>query len=102
MSIETLIPEMSQADLESLQANATRISKGAASKQQAEAIRLLPIIEEALAAQRGKNSAAAEVKKAARSQVLADARAKRTAQRKAAKDGAKAEKDGTASDGEDE
>lgn len=92
MSIEQKIPEMSLSDLETLHANAERLSRSGAPKQQAEANRLLPIIAEALAAQRGKSSAAAEEKKAARAQVLADARAKRTAQRKAAKESAKAEK----------
>jgi hypothetical protein len=74
---------MSEDELENLQANATRISKGAASKQQAEAERLLPIIAEALVARRGTNSVAAAEKKAARAKDVAAARAKRTAQRKA-------------------
>lgn len=88
MSIEQKIPEMSLGDLETLQANAQRLSKTGAPKQQTEAMRLLPIIEQALVVQRGKSSEIAAEKKAARAQVLADARAKRTAQRKAAKAGA--------------
>ena len=75
MSIETLIPGMSEDELENLQTNATRIAKGPASKQQAEAERLLPIIADALIVRRGVDSAASAEKKAAR--------AKRTAQRKA-------------------
>ena len=50
MSLEARIPEMSEKELENLQANAERIAKGAASKQQAEAERLLPIIAEAMVA----------------------------------------------------
>ncbi len=83
MSIEALIPGMSEDELESLQTNATRISKGSASKQQAEAARLLPIIEEALVVRRGADSIASAEKKAARAKDIAAARAKRTAQRKA-------------------
>ena len=84
MSVEAMIPTMTEEELKNLEANATRISKGAASKQQAEAARLLPIIAEALVARRGVNSVAAAEKKVARAKDLADARAKRTAQRKAA------------------
>lgn len=87
MSVESLIPNMSEAELETLEANATRISRGAASKQQAEAARLLPIIAEALVARRGANSVAAAEKKAARAKDLADARAARTAKKKAASEG---------------
>lgn len=83
MSIEALIPGMSEDELENLQANATRIAKGAASKQQAEAQRLLPIIAEALVVRRGVDSVASAEKKAARAKDIAAARAKRTAQRKA-------------------
>lgn len=83
MSIEALIPGMSEDELENLQANATRIAKGAASKQQAEAERLLPIIAEALVVRRGVDSVASAEKKAARAKDIAAARAKRTAQRKA-------------------
>jgi hypothetical protein len=46
MSLEARIPEMSEKELENLQANAERIAKGAA-KQKAEAERLLPLIAEA-------------------------------------------------------
>ena len=83
MSIEALIPGMSEDELENLQANAARIAKGAASKQQAEAQRLLPIIAEALVVRRGVDSVASAEKKAARAKDIAAARAKRTAQRKA-------------------
>ena len=40
MSLEARIPEMSEKELENLQANAERIMKGGASKQQVEAERL--------------------------------------------------------------
>ncbi len=83
MSIEALIPGMSEDELENLQVNATRIAKGASSKQQAEAERLLPIIAEALVVRRGVDSVASAEKKAARAKDIAAARAKRTAQRKA-------------------
>lgn len=83
MSIETLIPGMSEDELENLQTNATRIAKGPASKQQAEAERLLPIIADALIVRRGVDSAASSERKAARAKDIAAARAKRTAQRKA-------------------
>ena len=83
MSVEALIPGMTEDELENLQVNATRISKGPASKQQAEAERLLPIIAEALIVRRGVDSVASAEKKAARAKDIAAARAKRTAQRKA-------------------
>ena len=83
MSVEALIPGMTEDELENLQVNATRIAKGPASKQQAEAERLLPIIAEALIVRRGVDSLASAEKKAARAKDIAAARAKRTAQRKA-------------------
>lgn len=84
MSIEDKIPEMSVADLETLQANAQRISQGA-TKQRAEAERLLPIIAEALERQRAVAAVATAEKRAARQKDLAAARAKRSAAKKAAK-----------------
>ena len=48
MSIEDRIPQLTDKELENLHDNADRISKGAASKQQTEAARLLPIIANAL------------------------------------------------------
>lgn len=85
MSIEDKIPSMSVSDLENLQDNALRISKGGASKQQAEAQRLLPIIADALAAQRKVRNAEIAEKKVVRQKEMAEARAKKTALRKAAK-----------------
>ncbi len=84
MSIEDKIPAMTVSELENLQDNALRISKGAASKQQAEAERLLPIIAEALVVQRKQRLVDIAEKKVVRQKELAEARAKKTAMRKAA------------------
>jgi hypothetical protein len=79
---------MSKQELENLQENAARIAKGAPSKQQAEAERLLPIIAEALAVQRKAHAVDIAEKKVARQKDLAAARAKRAAARKAEADAA--------------
>lgn len=83
MSLEARIPEMTEKELENLQDNALRLSKGAASKQQAEAERLLPIIAEALVERRKTKAAETAEKKVARQKEMAEGRARRTASRKA-------------------
>jgi hypothetical protein len=90
MSIEDRIPQLSDKELENLHANADRISKGAPNKQQAEAGRLLPIIAAALAARRETRAVEAADRKVTRQKQLAEARAKSTAARKAAKQAAAA------------
>ena len=69
MSIEDRIPQLTDKELENLHDNAERISKGAASKQQVEAARLLPIIAEALVQRSTLRDRRAEV---AKEQELAD------------------------------
>jgi hypothetical protein len=85
VSIEDRIPQLTDKELENLHDNAERISKGAASKQQAEAARLLPIIAEALAERRKTRAGEAAEKKFARQKDMAEARARKAAARKAAK-----------------
>ena len=85
MSIEDRIPQFTDKELENLHDNAERIAKGAASKQQAEAARLLPIIADALAERRKTRTVEAAEKKVARQKDMAEARAKKAAARKAAK-----------------
>lgn len=82
MAIEDQIPKMTDKELENLHANAVRIAQGPASKRQAEAERLLPIIAEALAAAQKARAAETAEKKVARQKDLADARAKKAAQKK--------------------
>ncbi len=84
MAIEDQIPQMTDKELENLHANAERISKTPASKKQADAERLLPIITEALAERRKTRVTEAAEKKVARQKDLADARAKKAASRKKA------------------
>ena len=84
MTIEDRIPEMTDKELENLLANAERISKTPASKKQAEAERLFPIIAEALVERRKTRVTEAAEKKVARQKDLADARAKKAANRKKA------------------
>ena len=85
MSIEDRIPQLTDKELENLHDNAERISKGAASKQQAEAARLLPIIADALVERKKTRATEAAEKKVVRQKDMADARAKKAAARKAAK-----------------
>ena len=85
MSIEDRIPQLTDKELENLYDNAERISKGAATKQQVEAARLLPIIAEALAERKKTRASEAAEKKVARQKDMAEARAKKAAARKAAK-----------------
>lgn len=88
MSLEARIPEMTEKELENLQANAERIAKGGASKQQAEAERLLPLIAEAMAARKIARTAELAGKKVERQKNLADARARKAAAKKAEADAA--------------
>jgi hypothetical protein len=84
MTIETKIPAMTDQEVATLYANAERISKGAASKQQAEAERLLPIIAEALDERRKLRAVELADKKVVRQKAMAEARAKRTNAKKQA------------------
>lgn len=84
MTIEDRIPEMTDKELDNLHANATRLSTAAASKQQAEAVRLLPIIEAAMVTRKAENSVAAAEKKKVRQQSMAEARVRKANARKAA------------------
>jgi hypothetical protein len=86
LSIEDRMPDMTDKELQNLHDNATRISQGAATKQQAEALRLLPIVTEAIANRKIQRATEAADKKAVRQKDLADARAKKAAARKAAKE----------------
>jgi hypothetical protein len=88
MSLEERIPEMSEKELENLQANAERIAKGAASKQQAEAERLLPIIAEAIVARKAARSVEMAEKKVTRQKEMAATRARKAASKKAEADAA--------------
>lgn len=83
MSLEARIPEMTEKELENLQANAERLVKSGSAKQQAEAERLLPMIAEAMAAKKVARTAELAEKKVARAKDLADARARRAATKKA-------------------
>ena len=86
MTIEDRIPDMTDKELENLHGNATRLAQAGVSKQQAEAIRLLPIIDAARAARREAHTAALAEKKKVRQQSMADARARKAKARKAAED----------------
>jgi len=88
MSLEERIPEMSEKELENLQANAERIAKGSASKQQAEAERLLPIIAEAIVARKAARSVEMAEKKVTRQKEMAVTRARKAASKKAEADAA--------------
>ncbi len=83
MSLEARIPEMTEKELENLQANAERLVKSGSAKQQAEAERLLPLIAEAMANRKVARTAELAEKKVARAKDLADARARRAATKKA-------------------
>ena len=83
MSLEARIPEMSEKELENLQANAERLIKTGSAKQQAEAERLLPMIAEAMAARKVARSAELAEKKVTRAKDLADARIRRAKTKKA-------------------
>lgn len=84
MAIDDRIPEMTDKELDNLRVNAERLAQSGSPAQKAEAARLAPIIESALAARKVTNAAAAAEKKVARQQTLADARAKKAAAKKAA------------------
>ncbi|MDP3738382.1 MAG: hypothetical protein Q8R02_13385 [Hyphomonadaceae bacterium] len=84
MTIEDRIPEMTDKELDNLHANATRLSTATASKQQAEAVRLLPIIEAAMVTRKAENSVALAEKKKVRQQSMAEARVRKANARKAA------------------
>lgn len=84
MSIDARIPEMTDKELDNLQANAQRLAQSGSPAQKAEAARLLPIIEAASQTRRAANAVATAEKKKARQQTLADARAKKAAAKKAA------------------
>jgi len=88
MSLEARIPEMSEKELENLQANAERIMKGGASKQQIEAERLLPIIAEAMAKRKAARGVEMAEKKVTRQKELAATRARKAAAKKAEADAA--------------
>lgn len=88
MSLEARIPEMSEKELENLQANAERIMKTGPAKQQAEAERLLPLIAEAMAARKAARSVELAEKKVTRQKDMAAARARKAASKKAEADAA--------------
>jgi hypothetical protein len=92
MSIEDRIPEMNDKELANLRDNAMRLAQSGAPKQQAEAARLIPIIEAASEERRTANAAALVEKKKTRQQDLATARTKKAAARKRAADEAEAGK----------
>lgn len=83
MSLDARIPEMTEKELENLQANAERIMKSGSAKQKDEAERLLPLIAEALAERKKTKLADAAEKKATRQKEMAATRARRVASRKA-------------------
>jgi hypothetical protein len=83
MSLDARIPEMTEKELENLQANAERIIKTGAAKQKDEAERLLPLIADALVELRKNKLAAAAEKKVTRQKDMAASRARRIASRKA-------------------
>jgi hypothetical protein len=86
VTIEERIPEMTDKELENLRGNAERLVQSGSAKQQAEAARLLPIIEAATEARRTTNAAALVEKKKVRQQAMAEARARKVKARKAAED----------------
>ena len=88
MSLDARIPEMSEKELENLQANAERLMKSGSAKQQAEAERLLPMIAEAMAARKVERSAEMAEKKVTRQKDMAAARARKAASKKAAAEAA--------------
>lgn len=85
MTIEERIPEMTDKELDNLRDNAMRLAQAGGAKQ-AEAARLLPIIETAMGERRTANAAALVEKKKVRQQAMADARARKVKARKAAED----------------
>ena len=88
MGLDARIPEMSEKELENLQANAERIIKSGGSKQQAEAERLLPLIAEAMAAKKAARTVELAEKKVTRQKDMAAARARKAASKKAEADAA--------------
>ncbi len=83
MSLAERIPEMTEKELENLQANAERIMKGGVAKQKEEAERLLPLIAEALIERKKTKLADAAEKKVTRQKDMAASRARRAASKKA-------------------
>ena len=78
MSIEDTDPRNDrQTSSRTFRPTPTRISKGAASKQQAEAARLLPIIAEALVVRKSADSMLPPRRKLPAQKDMADARAKK-------------------------
>jgi len=85
-TLDERIPEMSETELNNLSANAQRLLVSGSAPQKAEAERLLPLIADALVNARASKAAETATKKVARQKEMADARAKRTARRKAEKE----------------
>jgi hypothetical protein len=56
MAIEERIPQMSDKELDNLLANARRLAQSGAAKQKAEAERLIPIVERAVAERKAKRA----------------------------------------------
>lgn len=83
MTIEERIPEFTDKELENLHDNALRLSTAGKPAQQAEAMRLLPIIAAAIETRRVARTAELAEKKRARQAAMADAREKKKAMRKA-------------------
>lgn len=85
-TLDEQIPLMSETELNNLSANATRLLASGTAPQKAEAERLMPLIAEALVNAKANKAAETATKKVARQKEMADARAKRTARRKAEKE----------------
>jgi hypothetical protein len=86
MTIEERIPEFTDKELENLHDNALRLSTAGKPAQQAEAMRLLPIIAAAIETRRVARNAELAEKRRERDATLAEARAKKKAARKAEAD----------------
>lgn len=93
MSLAERIPEMTEKELENLQANAERIIKSGAAKQKEEATSLLPLIAEALIERKKTKLADAAEKKVTRQKEMAEGRARRAASKKAEAEAAAAGED---------
>lgn len=85
-TLDERIPEMSETELNNLSANAQRLLVSGSAPQKAEAERLLPLINEALVKAKANKAAETANKKVVRQKEMAEARAKRTARRKAEKE----------------
>jgi hypothetical protein len=81
LPIEDRFSEMTDKELQNLHDNAVRLAAGPASKRQAEAERLLPLVAQAMEDRQKTRQSELADRKAARVQVLADARAKRAAEK---------------------